>query len=95
MLISPHALEALIHQHVLLRNLLRRALAAVLLAGHEVDRIYRKRGRPLQSSVRAKKSKETGTVASADVFKARALGWYLKPRNEGVDASGRAKGNRN
>ena len=95
MLISPHASEALVHWHVLLRNLLRRALAAVLLAGHEVYRIYRKKERPLQSSTRAEKSKGTGTVASAGVFKAEALGWYLKPRNEGVDASGRAKGNHN
>ena len=68
---------------------------AVLLASHEVDRIYRKGGRPLQSSVRVEKSKGTGAVASADVFEAGALGWYLKPRNEEVDALGHAKGNRN
>ena len=95
MSILPHASEALVHRHVLLRELLCHALAAVLLADHEVDRIYRKRERPLQSSARAEKSKGTGTVASAGVFKAGALGWYLKPRNEGVEASGRAKGNRN
>ena len=34
-------------------------------------------------------------VASADVFEAGALGWYLKPRSEEVDASGQGKGNRN
>ena len=95
MSISPHTPEALIHQHVLIQNLLHRTLATVLLTGHEVDRIYRKRERPLQSSTRAKKSKETGMVASADVFKAGALGRYFKPRNEGVDASGHAKGNHN
>ena len=95
MLISPHASEALVHRYVLLWDLLRHALAAVLLAGHEVYRIYRKRERPLQSSARVEKGREIGMVASADVFKARALGRYLKPRNEGVDASGRGKGNRN
>ena len=95
MSISPHASEALVHRHVLLWDLLRRALATVLLAGHEVDRIYGQGGRPLQCSVRAKKCKGIGTVASADVFEDGALGWYLKPRNEGVDASGHAKGNRN
>ena len=95
MLISPHASEALVHRHVLLHDLLRRTLATVLLAGHEVDQIYRKRERPLQSSTRVEKSRGTGTVASADVFKAGALGWYLNSRNEGVDASGLAKGNCN
>ena len=95
MSISPHALEALVHWHVLLRNLLRRALAVVLLASHEVDQIYRKGGRPLQSSMRVEKSKETGSVTSADVIKAGALGRYLKPRDEGVNASGHVKGNRN
>ena len=79
MSISPHVLEALIHRYVLLWNLLRHELAAVLLADHEVDWIYRKEGRPLQSSMRVEKSKRTGAVASADVFKAGALGWYLKP----------------
>ena len=93
MLISPHASEALVRRYVLLWDLLRHALAAVLLAGHEVYRIYRKRERPLQSSTKAEKSKGTGTVASADVFKAGALGQYLKPRNEAVDVSGCAKGN--
>ena len=95
MLISPHASEALVHRHVLLWDLLRCVLAAVLLAGHEVDRIYRKGERPLQSSVNEEKSKGIGTVTSADVFKVGALGWYLKPWNEGVDALGRAKGNYN
>ena len=95
MSILPHASKALVHRHVLLWDLLCHAFAAVLLVNHEVDRIYRKRERLLQSSTRAKKSKEIGTVASADVFKAGALGQYLKPRNEGVDASGRAKGNHN
>ena len=74
MSISPHTSKALIHQHVLLWNLLHRTLAAVLLAGHEVDRIYGKGGRPLQYSARGKKCKGTGTVASADVFEAATLG---------------------
>ena len=47
MSILPHALEALVHRHVLLWDLLRCVLATVLLAGHEVDRIYKKGGRPL------------------------------------------------
>ena len=63
----------------------------VLLAGHEVDQIYKKGGKPLQSSARAKKCKGTGAVSSADVFEAGALGWYLKPRSEEVNVSGRAK----
>ena len=79
MLISPHASEALIHWHVLLGNLLRHALAATLLASHEVDRIYRKRGRLLQSYTRVEKSKGIGMVASADVFEAGALDLYLNP----------------
>ena len=95
MSISPDASKALIHRHVLLQNLRRRALAAILLVGHEVDRIYRKGGRPLQSSARAEKSKGIGSVASVDVFEARALGRYLKPQSEEVDASGHVKGNRN
>ena len=39
--------------------------------------------------------KGTGAVASVDVFEAGALGRYLKPRSEEVDASGHAKGNHN
>ena len=95
MSISPHASEALVHRHILLLDLLRRTLSAVVLAGHEVDRIYRKGGRLLQSSVRAEKNKGTGAVVSVDMFEAGALGWYLKPQSEEVDASGCAKGNRN
>jgi len=45
--------------------------------------------------MRAEKCKETGAVASVDVFEAEALGWYLKPRSEEVDTSGSAKGNCN
>jgi len=92
---SPHASEALIHRHVLLRHLLRHALAAVLLAGHEVDWIYKKGKKVAIEFARAEKCKGTGAVANVDVFEARALGWYLKPWSEEVDASGRAKGNRN
>ena len=95
MSISPHALEALVHRHVLLQNLLRHVLAAVLLVGHEVDQIYRKGGRLLQSSARVEKCRGIGAVASVDVAEAGALGWYLKPQSEEVDASGRAKGNHN
>ena len=39
-LISPLASETLAHWHVLLRDLLRRSLAAVILAGHGFDWIY-------------------------------------------------------
>ena len=74
MSISPDASKALIHRHVLLQNLLRHTLATVLLAGHEVYRIYRKGGKPLQSSMRAEKCKGTGMVVSADVFEDGALG---------------------
>ena len=74
MSISPHASEALIHRHVLIWNILHRAVAAVLLSGHKVDRIYRKERRPLQSYVRAKKCKRIGAVVSAYVFEAEALG---------------------
>ena len=95
MLISPHASESLLHQHVLLRDLLRRALAAVLLAGHEVDRIYRKRERPLQSSARVEKHRGIGMVTNADVLEAGTLGQYLKTRSEEADASRCTKGNRN
>ena len=74
MLISPHASEALVRRYVLLWDLLRHALAAVLLAVHEVDRIYRKRERPLQSSARAEKCKGIGMVTSVDVFEVGTLG---------------------
>ena len=95
MSISPHTSKALIHQHVLFRNLLCHTLAVVLLAGHGVDRIYGKEGRPLQCSVRVEKCREIGTVVNADVLEAETLGQYLKTRSEEVDASGRTKGNRN
>ena len=42
MSIPPHASEALIHQHILLQDLLHRTLAAVVLVGHEVDWFYKK-----------------------------------------------------
>ena len=44
---------------------------------------------------RAEKCKGTGAVMSSDVFKAGALGRYLKPRSKVVDVSGHAKGNHN
>ena len=95
MSISPHASEALVHRHVLLRDLPRCALAMVILASHEIDWMYRKRGGLLQSFARAEKCKGTTTVVSIDVFEAGTLGWYLKPQSEEVDASGHAKGNHN
>ena len=91
MSISPHASEALVHRHILLLDLLRRTLSAVVLAGHEVDRIYKKGGRPLQSFVKVEKCKGIGMVASVDMFEARALSWYLKPRSEEMDASRKHK----
>ena len=42
-----------------------------------------------------KAEKCNGTVPSGDVFKAKTIGWYLKPRSEEVDVSKSAKGNRN
>ena len=44
---------------------------------------------------RVEDCKGTRTVASADVFEAGALGWYLKPWSGEVDASRSAKGNHN
>ena len=44
--ISPHTSEALTHWHVLFRDLLRHSLAAVILASHGFDGIYKK-GREL------------------------------------------------
>ena len=84
-------MEALVHWHILLRDVLRHMLTAVVLAGHEIDWIYRKGGRALWSFAKAEKCKETGAVASVDVFEVGALGWYLKPRSEEMDASGRYK----
>ena len=55
----------------------------------------RKGKKTTTESIRAEKCKGIGAVASVDVFGARALGWYLKPRSEEVDALGHAKGNRN
>ena len=66
-------------------------LAAVVLTGHEVVWIYWK-GKNSYRVVKAEKYNGTGAVASVDVFEAGALGWYLKPRSEEVDASRRAKG---
>ena len=89
---SPHASETLVHRHVLLQDLLRCALAPVVLAGHW---IYKKGKKAATEFVRAEKCKGTRAVVNVDVFEARALGWYLKPRSEEVDASGHAKGNHN
>jgi hypothetical protein len=41
--------------------------------------------------LKSEKCKGTGAVASVDVFEARVLGRYLKPRSEEVDASGKCK----
>ena len=57
-LISPHASEMLAHWHVFLRDLLRRSLTVVILAGHEIDRIYRKGRKPLQGFGRQRSAKE-------------------------------------
>ena len=76
-MISPHTMEELAHQQVLLQNLLRRAHALVILASHKVDWVYKKGKKIAIEFVRAEKCKGTGAVASIDVFKAEALGWYL------------------
>ena len=59
------------------------------------DWIYEreKKKKPLQGFQLVEKSK--GTVADGDVFEAEAIGWYLKTRSKGTDASECAKGNRN
>ena len=49
------------------------------------------RGENCYRVVKVEKCKGTGAVASIDVFEARALGWYLKPRSEETDASGKYK----
>ena len=49
------------------------------------------RGENRYRVVKAEKCKGTGAVASVDVFEAGALGWYLKPRSEETDASGKYK----
>ena len=55
-----------------------------------------KRGKKIAIEfARAEKCKGTGAVASIDVFEARGLGRYLKPRSEVVDISRCAKGNHN
>ena len=41
--------------------------------------------------VKVEKCKGTGAVASVDVFEARALGWYFKPRSKEMDALGEYK----
>ena len=69
--------------------------AAVVLSDHEVDWIYKEGKKAAIEIARVEKCKGTGVVVNVDVFEARALGWYLKPRSEEVDALGRAKGNRN
>ena len=55
----------------------------------------RKGRRLLHSFARVEKWKGTGVVANVDVFETAALGWYLKPQSEEVDALGCTKGNRN
>jgi len=46
---------------------------------------YIGRGENRYRVVKAEKCKGTGAVESVDVFEARALGWYLKPRSEETD----------
>ena len=87
MLMSPDASKALVPQHVLLRP----TFVLVVLASHW---IYKKGKKATTEFARVEKCKGTGAVANVDVFKAKTLDWYLKPRSE-VDASGRAKDNRN
>ena len=74
MSILPHVSKVLVHRHVLLRNLLRRTLAVVSLAGHEVDWIYKKGKKAAIEFARVEKCKGTGAVANVDVFEVGALG---------------------
>ena len=57
--------------------------------------IYKKGKKTATEFARVEKCEGMGTITSVDVFEARALGWYLKPRSEEVDASRCAKGNCN
>ena len=77
MSISPHTSEKLVHQHVLLRDLLRRALA--LLSSPAIRLIgSMERGKKTAIGfVKAEKCEGTGAVVSIDVFEAGALSWYL------------------
>ena len=74
----PHPSKVLIHRHVLLWNLLRRAFTSVVFAVHEVWIGSTRKGKKTTTEfARAKKCKGTGAVASIDVFEAEALGQYL------------------
>ena len=50
-----------------------------------------RRGENRYRVVKVEKYNGTGAVASVDVFEAGALGWYLKPWSEEMDASGKYK----
>ena len=67
----PHMSKALVHRHVLLRNLLCRMFASVVLVGHW---IYKRGKQAAIEFVRVEKYKGTGAVVNVDVFEARALG---------------------
>jgi len=58
MSISPHASETLVHRHVLLQDLLRCALASVVLAGHEGWLDLRKGRKLLYGFGRQRRAKE-------------------------------------
>ena len=70
-MILPHTSKAVVHQHVLLWNLLRRTFASVVLAGHW---IYKKGKKATTEFARVEKYKGTRAVVNVDVFEAGALG---------------------
>ena len=70
-------MKALAHWQVLLQNLLRLALAPVVLASHRVDWIYKKGEENRYRVCEDREAQKIEAVASIDVFEARALGWYL------------------
>ena len=49
------------------------------------------RGENCYRVVKVEKCKGTGAVANVDVVEIRALGWYLKPQSEEMDASRKYK----
>ena len=65
---SPHTSKVLVHWHVLLQNLLHYTFASVVLAGHEVDWIYKKGKRAAIEFVRVEKCRGIGTFSNVDVF---------------------------
>ena len=70
MSISPHALETLVHQHILFWDFLRRTFASAVFAGHEKV-IGSTKGRKRTATGFRQTEKSGETVVSKDVFEAK------------------------